>query len=81
VPPLPTPMPSDCVCVLTDYFQGMEAFYFYVENRRDILNTTVNYTTIGDRMCLGMKDFDFCPNLTIFYPNFIQIYSNFTKFT
>jgi len=33
--------PSLCVCVLTCSFRGMRAFYFKIENRRDILNTTL----------------------------------------
>jgi len=35
-------------------------------------------------MILGMQDFDFCPNLVKFYPNFtefIQILPNLSKFT
>jgi len=27
---------------------------------------------VGDRMFLGMQDFDFCPNLIKLYPNFTQ---------
>jgi len=30
-----------CVCVLPGSFRGMGAFYFKVENRRDIFNTTL----------------------------------------
>jgi len=30
-----------CVCVLPGSFRGMGAFYFKIENRRDILNATL----------------------------------------
>jgi len=32
---------SYCVCVLPSSFRGMRAFYFKIENKRDILNTTL----------------------------------------
>jgi len=35
----------------------------------------IGHIAVGDRMCLGMQDFDFCPNLIKFY----QIYLNFAQ--
>jgi len=35
-----------CVCVLPGSFRGLGAFYFKIENRRDILNTTLLLTRI-----------------------------------
>jgi len=38
------------------------------------------HIAVGDRMFLEMQDFDFCPSLIEFYPNFIRILPNLSKF-
>jgi len=38
------------------------------------------FIAVGDRMFLGMQNFDFCLNLIKFYPNFIKFIQILLKF-
>jgi len=44
-----------CVCVLPDSFREMEAFYFKIENRRDILNTALLTRITAHKQSLTMR--------------------------
>jgi len=44
-----------CVRVLPGFLRGMEAFYFEIENRSDILNPTANTADQNNCTLIGVK--------------------------